>query len=87
MRAAVIVPVIKSHGRNADTVATPERTDESRLEEAVGLALAIDLEVVYRAVVPVAQPKPGTLLGSGKIEEIGARWWRWMPASSSSIIR
>ncbi len=71
MRAAVIVPVLKADRRNSETVAAPERTDESRLEEAVGLALAIDLEVVWRAVVPVAQPKPGTLLGTGKIEEIG----------------
>ncbi|SIQ10203.1 GTP-binding protein HflX [Rhizobium sp. RU20A] len=71
MRAAVIVPVLKADRRNTETVAAPERTDESRLEEAVGLALAIDLEVVWRAVVPVAQPKPGTLLGTGKIEEIG----------------
>ena len=48
------------------------RSDEARLDEAVGLARAIDLTVVHAAVVPVSQPKPGTLLGTGKIEEIKA---------------
>ncbi|KRD48871.1 MULTISPECIES: GTPase HflX [Sinorhizobium/Ensifer group] len=73
MRAVVIVPVLKKTGRqSADILSTTTtRTDESRLEEATGLAMAIDLEVVHGAIVPVSQPKPGTLLGSGKIEEIG----------------
>ncbi len=73
MRAVVIVPVLKKTGRqSADMLSTTTtRSDESRLEEATGLAMAIDLEVVHGAIVPVAQPKPGTLLGTGKIEEIG----------------
>ncbi len=73
MRAVVIVPVLKKTGRqNAEIIAaTSTRSDESRLEETIGLALAIDLEVVHGMIVPIAQPKPGTLLGSGKIEEIG----------------
>ncbi|MGO4623579.1 GTPase HflX [Ensifer sp. 2TAB8] len=73
MRAVVIVPVLKKTGRqSADVLSnTTTRSDESRLDEATGLALAIDLEVVHGAIVPVAQPKPGTLLGTGKIEEIG----------------
>nr|WP_153476437.1 GTPase HflX [Sinorhizobium meliloti] len=62
----------KTGKASADIVAQPAtRSDESRLEEATGLALAIDLDVVHGMIVPVAQPKPGTLLGTGKIEEIG----------------
>ncbi|HEV7318310.1 MAG TPA: GTPase HflX [Ensifer sp.] len=73
MRAVVIVPVLKKTGRQSGDIlsTTTTRSDESRLEEATGLAMAIDLEVVHGAIVPVSQPKPGTLLGSGKIEEIG----------------
>ncbi|MDQ0320125.1 GTP-binding protein HflX [Pararhizobium capsulatum DSM 1112] len=74
MRALVVVPVLKKTGRQAaadPSVPTTTRSDESRLEETVGLALAIDLTVVQGLIVPVAQPKPGTLLGTGKIEEIG----------------
>jgi GTP-binding protein HflX len=72
-RAVVVVPVLKKTGKaSADINAqATNRSDESRLEEATGLALAIDLDVVHGTIVPVAQPKPGTLLGSGKIEEIG----------------
>ncbi|WP_075288825.1 GTPase HflX [Pararhizobium arenae] len=74
MRALVVVPVLKKTGRQASadiTAPTTTRSDESRLEETIGLALAIDLTVVQGLIVPVAQPKPGTLLGTGKIEEIG----------------
>jgi GTP-binding protein HflX len=72
MRAVVIAPVLKASRAKSDPTVTTTRSEEARLEEAVGLALAIDLTVVYSAVVPVSQPKPGTLLGSGKIEEIKA---------------
>jgi GTP-binding protein HflX len=77
MRAVVMVPVLKQ-GRSARPVQadsaspSPQRSDEARLEEAIGLARAIDLTIVQGLIVPVAQPKPGTLLGSGKIEEIKA---------------
>lgn len=41
------------------------------LEEAVALAAALpDLEVVGSAVVPVRDPHPGHLFGTGKIEEL-----------------
>lgn len=46
---------------------------DDRLAEAKGLAEAIDLSVVGAALVPVPNPKPGTLFGPGKVEEIGAR--------------
>lgn len=69
MRAVVIVPVLKAARGKPDPSVTM-RSDEARLEEAVGLARAIDLAVAASAIVPVSQPKPGTLLGTGKIEEI-----------------
>ena len=47
------------------------RLPEARLEEAVGLALAIDLDVVASEVVTVTKPRPATLIGGGKVEEIG----------------
>jgi GTP-binding protein HflX len=46
------------------------RSPEARLEEAVGLARAIDLEIAHSGVVPVATINPATLLGKGKVEEI-----------------
>ena len=70
MRAVVIAPVLKARGKPDPTVVT--RSDEARLEEAVGLARAIDLTIAASMLVPVSQPKPGTLLGTGKIEEIKA---------------
>ncbi|TAA61555.1 GTPase HflX [Shinella sp. JR1-6] len=71
MRAVVIVPVLKAARGKPDPTVTM-RSDEARLEEAVGLARAIDLTIASSAVVPVSQPKPGTLLGTGKIAEIKA---------------
>ncbi len=46
------------------------RSEEARLDEAGGLSLAIDLEVVSRLVAPVTSPRPATFIGSGKVEEI-----------------
>ena len=45
------------------------RQPESRLAEAVGLARAIDLEVVRADIVPLRRKVPATLLGSGKVAE------------------
>ncbi|MEM7191340.1 MAG: GTPase HflX, partial [Pseudomonadota bacterium] len=47
-----------------------ERSPQSRLDEAVGLALAIDLDIRASGIVPVPQPKPATLFGSGKVAEL-----------------
>ena len=46
------------------------RDSEARLEEARGLAAAIDLTVVDALIAPVAQIRPATYLGKGKVEEI-----------------
>ncbi len=43
---------------------------DARIEEAVGLARAIDLDVASAGAVPLAQIKPATYLGKGKVEEI-----------------
>lgn len=43
---------------------------ENRLEEAVGLALAIGLESTSARYFTVRTPKPGTLFGSGQVEQI-----------------
>ncbi|WP_374382786.1 GTPase HflX [Dongia sp.] len=48
------------------------RSPETRLEEACGLARAIDLNVVAAEVVRVGDPKPNTLLGMGNVERLKA---------------
>jgi GTP-binding protein HflX len=48
-----------------------QRTDEGRLAEAVGLAAAIDLEVVATETVTVRRPRPATLFGTGRVGTIG----------------
>jgi GTP-binding protein HflX len=46
------------------------RHPAARLEEAAGLALALDLEVRETMVVNLRQLTPATLFGKGKVEEI-----------------
>jgi GTPase len=46
------------------------RDSEARLDEAKGLARAIDLTVVDALVAPIAQIRPATYLGKGKVEEV-----------------
>jgi len=48
------------------------REPEMLLGEAIGLAHAIDLNVAHSEAVKVLRPKPGTYLGGGAVERIGA---------------
>jgi GTPase len=47
------------------------RDPEARLAEAVGLAQALDLHVARAELVPLRSATPATLLGRGKVDEIG----------------
>ncbi|MCC0015098.1 MAG: GTPase HflX [Rhodobiaceae bacterium] len=70
-RAYVLVPVVVT---SSDSLfAHDVRDAAARLDEAVGLARAIDLEVVGSAALTVKNPRPATLLGTGKVEELAAQ--------------
>ncbi|MSP46595.1 MAG: GTPase HflX [Xanthobacteraceae bacterium] len=71
-RAIVIGPYRRRIPVRATAQHTPqnERAPASRLEEAVGLARAIDLDVVSSGIVPINQVRPATYMGTGKVDEI-----------------
>jgi GTP-binding protein HflX len=70
-RAIVIEPWIKESPRKAAArVPAGLRAPEARLEEAVGLARAIDLTVVQAGLVTLNDIRPATYIGKGKVEEI-----------------
>lgn len=76
-RAVIIVPVLTRLPRqSADDTSQgrpkPLRSPQARLEEAIGLAGAIDLDTVHSEIVTVNDPRPATLLGTGKLEELAA---------------
>ena len=54
----------------AATDAALSRNVGARLEEATGLARAIDLDVQDAIIAPISQIRPATYLGKGKVEEI-----------------
>jgi GTP-binding protein HflX len=62
-RALVLHPTTRS---DADG-----RTEEGRLAEAMGLAAAIDLEVVDARLIALRRPRPATLLGRGQVAALG----------------
>jgi len=64
-RAIVVHPVLPEDRAAA-------RTPEASLDEAVGLAAAIRLDVVDARCVRVARVKPSTLFGAGAVDDIGA---------------
>ena len=66
-RALVLVPL--QRGRRAEEGAS-DRDAEARVEEAAGLARAIDLEVVDALSVPLSALRPATLFGAGKVDEL-----------------
>ena len=71
-RALVIEPHLRSRSpAAADARAKAAlRSPDARLDEAVGLARAIDLKVVSSGIVPLGEIRPATFIGKGKVEEI-----------------
>jgi GTP-binding protein HflX len=70
-RAIVIEPNLRGRERRGGRQAPAGlRSAEARLDEAVGLARAIDLTVVESGIVPLSTTRPATFLGTGKVEEI-----------------
>lgn len=65
-RAFVLHPEISRRGG-------PVRDAQARLEEAIGLAEAIGLDVVGARVVALNRPRPATLLGQGVVAEIAEK--------------
>jgi len=61
-RALVVVPERAGDGAR--------RSTEARVEEAVGLAEAIGVDVVAKRAFRLRQLRPATLLGKGQVEEI-----------------
>ena len=68
-RALVIEPTLRCV---PSRVAASERSPAARLDEAVGLARAIDLEVERSGIVMLSAVRPATYLGKGKVEEIAS---------------
>jgi GTPase len=70
-RAIVIEPWLKNPARKTGARTTADiRSPEARLEEAVGLARAIDLTVVDSGLVTLNDIRPATYIGKGKVDEI-----------------
>ena len=69
-RVIVIGPYLRMRRGDADAQANEAvRDSEARLEEAAGLARAIDLTVAAAVLAPISQIRPATYLGKGKVEE------------------
>jgi len=79
-RALVLFPIV-GHAGKARTNGGPAkglngapddraRSTDARLAETIGLARAIDLETCGEGFVSVPRPRPATLFGSGKVEEL-----------------
>jgi len=69
-RTLVMCPTVTSRSAAADKAM---RSVEARREEAVGLARAIDLDVVDSALANLSEIRPATYLGKGKVAELAER--------------
>ncbi len=65
-RAIVIEPWVKGSARETADLRAPQ----ARLDEAVGLARAIDLNVVEAGLMTLGAVRPATYVGKGKVDEI-----------------
>jgi GTPase len=76
-RAYVLGPYLSPRAQTKighDPARSPAATRamEARLEEAIGLAAAIDLTVAGKGIAQLQALRPATYLGKGKVEEIEA---------------
>jgi GTP-binding protein HflX len=71
-RALVIGPYRRRPPARGAAAVVPEveRDHEARLEEAVGLARAIDLNILDTGMVLLSEVRPATYIGKGKVDEI-----------------
>src|SRR3569623_370751 len=71
-RVRVVGPYRRMRQGSADLASGNDtiRDPQARLDEAVGLAGAIDLVVVEALIAPLSEIRPATYLGKGKVEEI-----------------
>jgi len=67
-RAYVVHPAIK-----AGPGGRPTRSPAARLQEAIGLAAAIDLEVVDAEIVRIDRPNPALYVGRGVVDRLAER--------------
>ena len=63
VQAAVVVHPVRPRAEGL-------RSPEQRLQEAVGLAEALDLKIVEAVISPLRTTVPATLFGKGKVEEL-----------------
>ncbi len=77
MRALVLVPDLKRISRSAADQPDANKqpfvslhSAQDRLSEASGLADAIELDVQESQIVSLPNPRPATLFGTGKVEEL-----------------
>jgi len=70
-RVLVIGPYRRARrGEDGSSAGGAVRNPDARLEEAVGLARAIDLTVAASVIAPLSEIRPATYLGKGKVEEM-----------------
>ncbi|MCX7338498.1 MAG: GTPase HflX [Alphaproteobacteria bacterium] len=62
--------VIHVHIRKPEDKTIPKRTQEASLEEAVGLAQAINLNVLYQQIINLNAVSAATLMGRGNVDTI-----------------
>ncbi|WP_345118698.1 GTPase HflX [Bartonella pachyuromydis] len=67
VRAVVLVPVYQED--KSENTASGDSIS-SRLKEALGLARAVRLEVVYHETINIVTLRPATLFGKGKVEAL-----------------
>jgi len=76
VRALVVLPDIRGPALRAkdsgtgDVEASLQRSVQGRLDEACGLALAIDLDIAETLIVSLNKIRPATLFGTGKVAEL-----------------
>jgi GTP-binding protein HflX len=69
-RTLVVGPYLTDRARRTAGEDAASRSAAARIDEAAGLAAAIDLDVVARSIASLSDIRPAAYLGAGKVEEL-----------------
>ena len=70
-KVIVLHPILTTYKtEDGDSSRKFDRDPDAALEEAVGLAHAINLQIVHTEIVRLKMATPATLIGSGIVERI-----------------
>ncbi len=72
VRTLVFYPDVRVRNNSSHSLRTAQRTAQNKLDEAVSLCAALELDIIHAEIINLSKIRSSTYLGKGKLEEMAA---------------